>query len=86
MVKQPGRAEVSQSGGFSATKDAEWIMGAYKHKPRQPQAAADIPRRGAPRAGLSGPRRRAKSVLLCANHAQLDGKAAKMLLRIPHLH
>jgi hypothetical protein len=53
-------------------------MDAYKHKPRQ-LPSAGFPRRGAQRAGLSGPRRRAKSVLLCANHAQLDGKPANML-------
>jgi len=77
MVKQPGRAKVSQPGGISATEIAAgWDV--CKHKPRQ-SPAAGLPRRGAQRAGLSGPRPRAKEDLLCANHEQLDGKAAKML-------
>jgi hypothetical protein len=65
-------------------QNAEGFMDAYKHKPRQPPAAG-IPRRGAQGAGLSGLRRCAKSVLLCANHAQLDGKAANMLAEKPFL-
>jgi hypothetical protein len=82
MVKQPGWAEVSRSGGFSANANADGVIDAYKHKPRQPPAVA-VPRRGAAGAGLSGPRRRAIIAHWCANHAQLDGKKGRMLAESP---
>jgi len=53
-------------------------MDAYKHNPRH-HLTAGAPRRGAPLAGFAGTRKRAKNALLCAIHAELDGKPENML-------